>query len=72
MIELNLLESVWCGDDEKEKKKKGKANKKQKKINRVSGPNTTRRKGRKWKGLWSNVLPCGGHFLFFSWPKKGR
>jgi hypothetical protein len=24
MIELNLLESVWCGDDEKEKKKKGK------------------------------------------------
>jgi len=23
MIELNLLESVWCGDDEKEKRKKG-------------------------------------------------
>jgi hypothetical protein len=31
MIELNLLDSVWCGDDEKEKRKKGKAKKTEKK-----------------------------------------
>jgi hypothetical protein len=46
MIELNLLESVWCGDDEKEKKKKGKANKKPKKNKQSEWTehNTSKRK----------------------------
>ena len=72
MIELNLLDSVWCGDDEKEKKKKGKANKKQKKNKQSEWTehNTSKR-----KEVEGPVVECSALrwslFVFFLAQEKG-
>jgi hypothetical protein len=71
MIELNLLDSVWCGDDEKEKKKKGKANKKPKKNKQSEWTehNTSKRKEVEGPVVECFALRC--HFCFFL-AQRGR